>query len=63
MDKQSIYFEQYWDKVKGNNTISFEQAKEIFSSGWQQGIQETNEEILELLKAQVDCLISEIEGD
>ena len=34
MNKQSVYFEQYWDKVKGNNALSFEQAKEIFSSGW-----------------------------
>lgn len=51
MNKQSICFEQYWDRIKGNNILSFEQSKEIFSSGWQQGIQETNEEILELLKA------------
>lgn len=31
--------------------ISQSAAKEIFSSGWQQGIQETNKEILEMLKA------------
>lgn len=51
MNKQSVCFERFWDSVKGTNDISFDTAKQIFSSGWQQGIQETNEEILELLKA------------
>ena len=51
MNKQSVYFEQYWDRMVWSEDISFTTAKEIFSSGWQQGIQETNEEILELLKA------------
>ena len=51
MNKQSICFEQYWDRMVRSEDISFTTAKEIFSSGWQQGIQETNKEILELLKA------------
>ena len=51
MNKQSVCFERFWDSIKGTDDISFDTAKQIFSSGWQQGIQETNKEILELLKA------------
>ena len=51
MNKQSVCFERFWDSTKGVDDTTYISAKQIFSSGWQQGIQETNEEILELLKA------------
>ena len=50
MNKQSVCFERFWDSTKGVDDTTYISAKQIFSSGWQQGIQETNEEILELLK-------------
>lgn len=51
MNKQSVCFERFWDSTKGVDDTTYISAKQIFSSGWQQGIQETDEEILELLKA------------